>query len=61
MITIQIVVNGVGKFCFVQVGSAAGAVIQSYPPNGGYPGNELSVKIARRVFVYAASPVTEST
>ena len=26
--------------------SAAVAVIQPYPPIGGYPGNELAVKIA---------------
>ena len=40
-------------------GFAAEAVVQLYPPNGGYPGSKLAVRITGRVFPnQTASDVT---
>lgn len=42
-------------------GCAAGAVIQSYPPFGGYQGGEFAVKIAGGVFAQTTAPVADLT
>ena len=35
---------------------AAVEIIQLYPPFGGYPGNELAVRIAGRAFAHTTEP-----